>query len=225
VPTSAVASPPRGSKPSRHSRTGEPPSDIQALIEGFLKCKLRSLAATVRLPFQPSALLLTSQPDSKGTFLGYCQAWQDRRGAHASFSPFPKTSLRTRDLGQYSLPYPVEAEELRDRNETERGIDSRREDSGEKISQPQPLQIRQPRTPTHKNGRRKPPAKATVPTHSKLLVRREEAAEVLSISVRSVDYLIANKHLIFRRIGGRVLIPIAELQRFARMDHPERIAC
>jgi excisionase family DNA binding protein len=55
-------------------------------------------------------------------------------------------------------------------------------------------------------------------------VGREEAAQTLSISVRSVDYLIANKELTFRRIGGRVLIPVVELQKFARMDHPERIA-
>ncbi len=31
--------------------------------------------------------------------------------------------------------------------------------------------------------------------------------------------------LTFGWIGGRVLIPIAELERFARMDHPQRIAC
>jgi hypothetical protein len=26
-----------------------------------------------------------------------------------------------------------------------------------------------------------------------------------------------------RRIGGRVLIPVAELRKYARCDHPERI--
>jgi excisionase family DNA binding protein len=139
--------------------------------------------------------------------------------------PSQKLLQRTRDLAQYSLPYPVEAEEPRARDRADLPIDSQRDDSREKISLPQPLLVKQPRTPTHKNGRRKPPARAPVPTHSKLLVRREEAAEVLSISVRSVDYLIANKHLNFRRIGGRVLIPVAELQKFARMDHPERIVC
>jgi excisionase family DNA binding protein len=64
----------------------------------------------------------------------------------------------------------------------------------------------------------------TVPPDAKLLVGREEAAVRLSLSVRSVDYLLADRLLKFRRIGGRVLIPIAELERFARMDHPQRIA-
>ena len=75
------------------------------------------------------------------------------------------------------------------------------------------------------NGiRKRPPARITVPSNAKLLVGREEAAQILSISVRSVDYLLSNKRLNFRKIGGRVLIPVAELRRFARMDHPERIA-
>ena len=72
--------------------------------------------------------------------------------------------------------------------------------------------------------RKRPPARITVPSDAKLLVGREEAAQILSISVRSVDYLLSNKQLNFRKIGGRVLIPVAELRRFARMDHPERIA-
>jgi excisionase family DNA binding protein len=75
-----------------------------------------------------------------------------------------------------------------------------------------------------RQGRRKAPARAIVPPHAKLLVGREEAAERLSLSIRSVDYLLANRQLKFRRIGGRVLIPVSELERFARMDHPERIA-
>ena len=52
----------------------------------------------------------------------------------------------------------------------------------------------------------------------------EEAAAVLSISQRALDYLVANKQLQVRRIGSRVLIPRSELLRFARVDHPERIA-
>jgi len=52
----------------------------------------------------------------------------------------------------------------------------------------------------------------------------EEAAKILSISVRSVDYLLANRQLSSRRIGTRNLIPVADLKRFARMDHPERLA-
>jgi len=58
----------------------------------------------------------------------------------------------------------------------------------------------------------------------KLLVGREEAAEMLSISRRALDYLVANKQLITRRIGARVLIPVSDLRRFSRMSHPERLA-
>jgi len=58
----------------------------------------------------------------------------------------------------------------------------------------------------------------------KLLLSRREAAALLSISQRSLDYLIAENILPVRRIGSRVLIPSDVLQRFARMDHPRRIA-
>lgn len=64
----------------------------------------------------------------------------------------------------------------------------------------------------------------SVPTDEKLLVGREEAASMLSISCRSLDYLVANKQIPIRRIGTRVLIPIADLKRFSRSDHPERLA-
>jgi predicted transcriptional regulator len=75
-----------------------------------------------------------------------------------------------------------------------------------------------------KSRKRKPPAKATVPVDNKLLVSREEAAAMLSISVRGVDYYIATKRLSTRRIANRVLIPIEEIRKFARSDHPERMA-
>lgn len=41
----------------------------------------------------------------------------------------------------------------------------------------------------------------------------------LSISVRSLDYLIAGKHLDTRRMGRKVLIPRASLVRFASGNH------
>jgi hypothetical protein len=50
-----------------------------------------------------------------------------------------------------------------------------------------------------------------------------EAAGMLSISCRALDYLVANKQLFIRRIGTRVLIPLSELRRFSRSDHPERL--
>ncbi len=57
----------------------------------------------------------------------------------------------------------------------------------------------------------------------KLLYTRDEAAYALSLSVRSIDYLIANKKLTFRRIGKKVLIPADEVRRFARADHPDSV--
>jgi hypothetical protein len=52
---------------------------------------------------------------------------------------------------------------------------------------------------------------------------RHEAAEMLSISCRALDYLVAHKELNVRRIGSRVLIAVADLQRFSKSDHPERL--
>lgn len=59
----------------------------------------------------------------------------------------------------------------------------------------------------------------------KLLYDRLSAAAALSISPRSVDYLIANRRLGTRRIGKRVLIPAAELKKFARADHFGPVRC
>lgn len=77
--------------------------------------------------------------------------------------------------------------------------------------------------PSFKADRRKPPQRVTVAPEDKLLVSREEAAQLLSISQRGLDYLVASKRLPTRRIGGRVLIPVADLRKYARCDHPERI--
>jgi excisionase family DNA binding protein len=58
----------------------------------------------------------------------------------------------------------------------------------------------------------------------RLLYSRKEAAYQLSISTRSIDYLIAEGRLNTRKIGGRILIPHDELVRFSRHDrmHPMR---
>jgi hypothetical protein len=53
----------------------------------------------------------------------------------------------------------------------------------------------------------------------RMLYDRKEAARQLSISVRSLDYLIAGKSFQTRRIGKKILIPHAELVRFSRADH------
>ncbi len=71
--------------------------------------------------------------------------------------------------------------------------------------------------------RKKPPARARIAPDEKILVGREEAAQLLSISVRGIDYLLANRRLPFRKLGGRILIPVAELRKYARSDHPDRI--
>jgi excisionase family DNA binding protein len=71
---------------------------------------------------------------------------------------------------------------------------------------------------------RKAPASVAIAPMDKLLVSQDEAALILSISKRSVEYLVATRQLSTRRIGTRALIPIEEVRRFARFDHPERIA-
>ncbi len=62
-------------------------------------------------------------------------------------------------------------------------------------------------------------ASAEKPAVAKLLYSRKDAAYALSISVRSLDYLIANKQLNTRKLGKKVMISHSELSRFARADH------
>lgn len=66
--------------------------------------------------------------------------------------------------------------------------------------------------------------KKSLKTNDKLLVSRRDAAALLSISERAIDYLIANKLLTTKRIGSRVLIPTRDLRRFVSADHPKRLA-
>jgi excisionase family DNA binding protein len=54
-----------------------------------------------------------------------------------------------------------------------------------------------------------------------ILNTRKDAARQLSISVRSIDYLIAEGRIRAKRIGGRVLITTKELYRFATDDQVE----
>ncbi len=48
------------------------------------------------------------------------------------------------------------------------------------------------------------------------------AAEMLTISIRKVDYMITDGRLLTRKIDNRVLIPVEEIQKFARSDQPRR---
>ena len=74
-----------------------------------------------------------------------------------------------------------------------------------------------------KADRRKPPQRVTVAPEDKLLVSREEAAQLLSISQRGFDYLVASKRLPSRRIGGRVLIPVADLRSMLAATIPSEL--
>jgi hypothetical protein len=56
---------------------------------------------------------------------------------------------------------------------------------------------------------------------NRFLYDRKEAARMLSISVRSLDYLVAARELETRRIGKKVLIPHGSLSRFAQGNHYE----
>jgi hypothetical protein len=53
----------------------------------------------------------------------------------------------------------------------------------------------------------------------RLLYSRKEAARQLSISIRSLDYLISGKAFKTRRLGKKILIPHGELVRFASSSH------
>ncbi len=74
------------------------------------------------------------------------------------------------------------------------------------------------------NPEKKPSARALPHSDERILVGRREAARMLSISQRSLDYLVASKELHARRIGARVLISITELRWYARADHPKPLA-
>lgn len=58
-----------------------------------------------------------------------------------------------------------------------------------------------------------------MPSVPKFLLSRREAAQSLSISLRTLDYLIADGKLTVRRIGRRVLIEPGELERFSQRSH------
>jgi excisionase family DNA binding protein len=53
----------------------------------------------------------------------------------------------------------------------------------------------------------------------KLLLTRSEAAATLSISVRTLDALLARGELPTRRLGRRRLIARTDLERFIKRDH------
>jgi len=57
-----------------------------------------------------------------------------------------------------------------------------------------------------------------------LAMSKVTAARMLGVSVRTVDRLIALKHLPVRRLGRRVVIPRNGLQNLLRGDHSTKAA-
>ncbi len=53
-----------------------------------------------------------------------------------------------------------------------------------------------------------------------LAFSRREAADALRVSLRTLDYLLANGKLRGRRIGRRVVIPRAEILKLLGQDTP-----
>ncbi len=58
--------------------------------------------------------------------------------------------------------------------------------------------------------------------NEKILYTRNEAAQLLSISLRTLDGLQQRKEIQTRRVGRRVLIHRNELEKFCRRDHSGR---
>jgi excisionase family DNA binding protein len=57
----------------------------------------------------------------------------------------------------------------------------------------------------------------------KLLYSKKEAAGMLSVSLRSLEYLLARGEIKFIRKGSRTLIHHNELERWAKKDDPRPI--
>jgi excisionase family DNA binding protein len=57
-----------------------------------------------------------------------------------------------------------------------------------------------------------------------MALSKNEAAQLLGVSLRTVDRLIALKRLPVRRLGRRVLIKRSALRDLFRRDHPTQAA-
>jgi hypothetical protein len=58
----------------------------------------------------------------------------------------------------------------------------------------------------------------------KLLYDRKSAACALSVSIRTIDYLLARQELEVRRIGKKTLIPAASLRKYAAANHYDPVS-
>ncbi|MFZ0821402.1 MAG: helix-turn-helix domain-containing protein [Candidatus Acidiferrales bacterium] len=63
----------------------------------------------------------------------------------------------------------------------------------------------------------------TEATSEPIAVNKLEAAQMLGVSLRTIERLIALKELQVRRLGRRVLILRTSLENFLRHDHPTQI--
>lgn len=57
-------------------------------------------------------------------------------------------------------------------------------------------------------------------TTEPIAMSKQEAAQMLGVSLRTLDRLIALKELQVRRLGRRVLIPRTALENLLRSNHP-----
>ena len=60
-------------------------------------------------------------------------------------------------------------------------------------------------------------------TRSPIAITKQEAAQMLGVSLRTIDRLIALKELQVRRLGRRVLIPRTALESLMNKDHPTQV--
>lgn len=156
-------------------------------------------------------------------------------------SPIPRRSPRPvdmRDPAQFALPFLIEPTGVENQRRLARKAPNREAGTGYRSLGP-PDSTGKPGPPPRSaesadatddskpQPKRRVGAKGPTPEAvalDKLLVSRKIAAYMLSISVRAVDYMIAAKRLPTRRIANRVLIPVEAIRKFARSDHPERMA-
>ena len=68
---------------------------------------------------------------------------------------------------------------------------------------------------------KKPCSEEALANRNRMLYDRKTAALMLSISVRSLDYIIAGRQFETRRIGKKVLITHASLVRYSQGNHYE----
>jgi len=63
-------------------------------------------------------------------------------------------------------------------------------------------------------------SQASIPSasSSKLFFTREECAEIFRVSVRTVNSLLKNREIRFRKIGGSVRIPCSEILRLTSLE-------